>query len=56
MGLSEQATLLESIASAPQLRTPDETEAFLDPMPLAELASMWCALQRVSRRDQAGSV
>ncbi|MCP3473731.1 hypothetical protein NLM33_25790 [Bradyrhizobium sp. CCGUVB1N3] len=56
MGLSEHATLLESIASAPQLRTPDETEAFLDPMPLAELASMWCALQRVSRRDQAGSI
>ena len=50
------ATLLETIAAAPQLRTPDETEAFLDPMPLGELASMWCALQRVSRRDQVGSL
>jgi hypothetical protein len=50
------ATLLETIAAAPQLRTPDETEALLDPMPLGELASMWCALQRVSRRDQAGSI
>jgi hypothetical protein len=48
--------LLEAIAAAPQLRTPDETEALLDPMPLGELASMWCALQRVSRRDQVGSI
>lgn len=55
MGQTE-TTLLETIAAAPQLRTPDETEAFLDAMPLGELASMWCALQRVSRRDQAGSI
>jgi hypothetical protein len=38
------------------LRTPDEIEAFLDPMPLAELAMMWCALRRVSRRNQGGSI
>jgi hypothetical protein len=56
MGPTDNATLLETIAAAPQLRTPDETEALLDPMPLAELASMWCALQRVSRRDRAGSI
>lgn len=56
MGLTDDTGLLEVIAAAPQLRTPDETEAFLDPMPISELASMWCALQRVSRRDQAGSV
>ncbi|MDA9530768.1 DUF6869 domain-containing protein [Bradyrhizobium sp. CCBAU 25338] len=56
MGLTDDAGLLEVIAAAPQLQTPDETEAFLDPMPLAELASMWCALQRVSRRDQVGSI
>ncbi|OAF08330.1 hypothetical protein AYJ54_14575 [Bradyrhizobium centrolobii] len=56
MGLTDNATLLETIAAAPQLRTPDETEAFLDPMPLGELASMWRALQRVSRRDQVGSI
>ncbi|OAF19008.1 MULTISPECIES: DUF6869 domain-containing protein [Bradyrhizobium] len=56
MGLTDNATLLEAIAAVPQLRTPDETEAFLDPMPLGELASMWCALQRVSRRDQVGSI
>jgi hypothetical protein len=47
---------LETIAAAPQLRTPDETESFLDCRPLGELASMWSALQRVSRRDQAGSI
>ena len=56
MGLSEDASLLETIAAAPQLRTPDETEIFLDLLPLGELASMWSALQRVSRRDQAGSI
>src|SRR5512139_839477 len=56
MGLSEDASVLETIAAAPQLRTPDETEAFLDTLSLGELASMWCALQRVSRRDQAGSI
>ncbi|QIO31575.1 DUF6869 domain-containing protein [Bradyrhizobium sp. 1(2017)] len=56
MGLTDDTGPLEVIAAAPQLRTPDETEAFLDPMPISELASMWCALQRVSRRDQAGSV
>ncbi|WP_298240106.1 DUF6869 domain-containing protein [uncultured Bradyrhizobium sp.] len=50
------AGLLEVIAAAPQLRTPDETEAFLDSLALDELASMWCALQRVSRRDQVSSV
>jgi hypothetical protein len=56
MGLSDDARVLEIIASAPQLRTPDETEAFLDSLSLGELASMWCALQRVSRRDQSGSI
>lgn len=56
MRLTDDTGVLEVIAAAPQLRTPDETEAFLDPMPLSELASMWCALQRVSRRDQVGSI
>ncbi len=52
MALTDDAGLLEALAATPQLRTPDDTEAFLDPMPVGELASMWCALQRVSRRDQ----
>ncbi|RZN08371.1 hypothetical protein CWO91_22630 [Bradyrhizobium genosp. SA-3] len=56
MGPTNVTGLLEVIAAAPQLLTPDETETFLDPMPLDELASMWCALQRVSRRDQVGSI
>ncbi|MFB6418542.1 MULTISPECIES: DUF6869 domain-containing protein [Bradyrhizobium] len=56
MRTTDDTALLEVIVAAPQLRTPDDTEAFLDPMPVSELASMWCALQRVSRRDQAGSV
>ncbi|WFU23920.1 hypothetical protein QA649_38950 [Bradyrhizobium sp. CB1717] len=56
MAPADDSGLLESVAAAPQLRTPDETEAFLDSLPLGELASMWCALQRVSRRDQAGSI
>lgn len=56
MAPADNSGLLEAVAAAPQLRTPDETEAFLDSLPLGELASMWCALQRVSRRDQAGSI
>ncbi len=56
MASTDDTGLLEVIAAAPQLQTPDQTEAFLDPMPVGELASMWCALQRVSRRDQVGSV
>ncbi|MBR0840186.1 hypothetical protein JQ607_08250 [Bradyrhizobium liaoningense] len=56
MGPADDTRLLEALSAAPQLRTPDETEAFLDPMSLGELASMWCALQRVSRRDQVGSI
>lgn len=56
MGPTDDTGLLEVIAAAPQLRTPDETEAFLDSMPISELAAMWCVLQRVSRRDQVGSV
>ncbi|MBR0854327.1 DUF6869 domain-containing protein [Bradyrhizobium liaoningense] len=56
MGPADDTRLLEALSAAPQLRTPDETEVFLDPMPLGELASMWCALQRVSRRDQVGSI
>lgn len=56
MASTDDTGLLEVIAAAPQLQTPDQTEALLDPMPVGELASMWCALQRVSRRDQVGSV
>ena len=32
--------------------TPDETQKTFDAMPVGELASLWCALQRVGLRDQ----
>jgi uncharacterized protein DUF6869 len=52
MGSTEDADMLALIAAAPELATPDETEVLLDAMPISELASMWGALQRLSRRDQ----
>lgn len=55
MGSTEDADTLALIAAAPQLATPDETEVFLDAMPVPELASMWGALQRLSRRDHTGA-
>ena len=55
MGSTEDADMLALIAAAPELATPDDTEAFLDAMPISELASMWGALQRLSRRDQTGA-
>ena len=55
MGSTEDAGALALIADAPQLATPDDTEIFLDAMPISELASMWGALQRLSRRDHTGS-
>jgi hypothetical protein len=55
MGSTEDADMLALIAAAPELATPNDTEAFLDAMPIPELASMWGALQRLSRRDQTGA-
>ena len=55
MGSTEDADMLALIAEAPELATPDDTETFLDAMPVAELASMWGALQRLSRRDKTGA-
>jgi hypothetical protein len=54
MGSTEDAKALAVIAAAPELSTPDDTDALLDAMPVAELAPMWCVLQRLSRRDQTG--
>ncbi|MBI5262301.1 MAG: hypothetical protein HY852_10860 [Bradyrhizobium sp.] len=54
MGLTEDAKLLGNMVAAPQLRAPDETEIFLDAMSMDELTSLWCVLQRVSRRDLTG--
>lgn len=54
MGSDQDARILAVIASRPELAAGDETEAFFNAMPVAELASMWSALQRLSRRDQSG--
>ena len=48
----EEARVRAVVAAAPELSTPDEADVFLDAMPLVELASLWCVLQRLSRRDQ----
>lgn len=55
MGSTEDADMLALIAAAPELATPDETEVLLDAMPISELASMWGAVQRLSRRDRTGA-
>jgi hypothetical protein len=54
MGQDEDAKTLAVIAAAPELRNSEATDAFFDAMEVTELASMWCALQRLSRRDQIG--
>ena len=52
MKSTEDAEALALIAAAPELGTPDETERFLNAMPVDELASIVGVLQRLSRRDQ----
>jgi hypothetical protein len=52
MGSTEDANVLASVVVAPELGSPDDTDAFLNAMPIPELASTWCALQRLSRRDR----
>jgi hypothetical protein len=52
MGSTKDATVLALIAAAPELGTPDDTDNFLNAMPIPDLASLWCVLQRLSRRDQ----
>ena len=52
MGSTRDAEVLALIAAAPELGTPDETDHFLNAMPIPDLASLWCVLQRLSRRDQ----
>src|SRR4051794_4952686 len=51
MKSTEDAAALALIA-APDANAPDETGRLLDAMAITELASMWGALQRLSRRDQ----
>jgi uncharacterized protein DUF6869 len=44
------------VTSVSELKGDEEANALFDALPISELATMWCALQRVSRRDQTGSV
>lgn len=52
MESTENAHLLALAAAAPDLGTPDDTDNFLNAMPVDELASLWAVLQRLSKRDQ----
>lgn len=54
MGSMKEAKTLETIVASPELATPEATDAFLNAMPIAELASIWSAAQSLSRRDQTG--
>jgi hypothetical protein len=56
MATTEDAKVLAVVTSVPELAGDEEANAFFDALPISQLASMWCALQRVSRRDQTGSV
>ena len=56
MATTEDAKVLAVVTSVPELAGDEEANAFFDAIPIPQLASMWCALQRVSRRDQIGSV
>jgi hypothetical protein len=44
------------VTSMSELKGDDEANALFEALPMPQLAAMWCALQRVSRRDQTGSV
>ncbi|WP_249150842.1 hypothetical protein [Bradyrhizobium sp. JYMT SZCCT0180] len=52
MKSTEDAKVLAVVAAAPELGTPDDTDTFLNAMPVGELASLWAVLQRLSKRDQ----
>jgi hypothetical protein len=56
MATTEDAKVLAVVTSVPELAGDEEANAFFDALPISQLASMWCALQRVSWRDQTGSV
>jgi len=45
-----------AVASMSELAGDEEADILFDALPLSQLATMWGALQRISRRDQTGSV
>jgi hypothetical protein len=44
------------VSSVPELAGDEEANALFDALSISQLATMWCALQRISRRDHTGSV
>jgi hypothetical protein len=56
MVTAEDANVLASVTSISELSGDEEANALFDALPISQLAMMWCALQRISRRDQTGSV
>ena len=56
MVTTQDAKVLAVVTSVPEVAGDEEANAFFDKLPIPQLATIWCALQRVSRRDQTGSV
>jgi hypothetical protein len=56
MVTAEDPNLLAAVTSVPELAGDREANALFDALSIPQLAAMWCALQRISRRDQTGSV
>jgi hypothetical protein len=56
MVTAQDAKVLAVVTSVPEMNADEEANAFFDALPIAQLAMIWGALQRVSRRDQTGSV
>src|SRR5689334_22058948 len=53
---AQDAKVLADVTSVPDVSGNEEANAFFDALPIQQLATIWAALQRVSRRDQTGSV
>ncbi len=56
MVTAQDGKVLSVVTSVPEMTGDEEANAFFDALPMPQLATIWCALQRVSRRDQTGSV
>jgi hypothetical protein len=56
MATAQDAEVLAVVTSVPEMTGDEEANAFFDALPVPQLATIWCALQCVSRRDQTGSV
>lgn len=56
MVTAQDAKVLAAVTSVPEATGDEEANAFFDGLPVPQLATIWGALQRVSRRDLIGSV